>query len=359
MKVRGKHYRSIWREPGARQVQIVDQTLLPTAFEVRSLAGLEQALEAIRAMRVRGAPLIGVTAAYGVALAMMEAGDDAALQQACTRLQATRPTAVNLAWALQRIQERLGPIDPLDREEAAWREADAMAEEDVATNAAIGRHGAVLLKSLYQQFRRPVNVLTHCNTGWIACVDWGTALSAIYHAHEDGTPLHVWVEETRPRNQGALTAWELRENNVPHTYIVDNAGGHFMREGKVDLVLVGADRVSRAGDVANKIGTYQKALAARDNDIPFYAALPSSTIDWQIGEGMKEIEIEERSADEVRNVRGRAHDGISREVQVLDPASPVANPGFDVTPARLVTGIVTERGTVMPDRLAAQFHKET
>ncbi len=354
MNVHGKPYRSIWRDGDAHSVQIIDQTLLPDAFEVRTLSSMDQVIEAIRSMRVRGAPLIGITAAYGVAFAMEE-GSNEALAAACTRLQATRPTAVNLAWALERMRTRLADVDPLDRDALAWREADAMAEEDIATNAAIGRHGAVLLKSLHQQFGRPINILTHCNAGWIATVDWGTALSAIYHAHTDGVPLHVWVEETRPRNQGALTAWELRENGVPHTYIVDNAGGHMMQQGKVDLVLVGADRVSAQGDVANKIGTYQKALAARDNDIPFYAALPASTIDWDWQDGLAGIEIEERSGDEVRLLRGRGHDGISREIQILDKMSPVANPGFDLTPARLVTGIVTERGTAMPDRLAHLF----
>lgn len=357
MKVRGKHYRSLWRDGGSHVVHCIDQTLLPEIFEARTLVSLEQVVEAIRSMRVRGAPLIGVTAAYAVAMAMADGGSDAALTRACARLQATRPTAVNLAWALARMRGRLADIDPLDREEIAWKEADAMAEEDVATNAAIGRHGAVLLKSLHRQLERTVNVLTHCNAGWIACVDWGTALSAVYHAHDAAIPVHVWVEETRPRNQGRLTAWELREHGVAHTYIVDSAGGHLMQEGKVDLVLVGADRVTRAGDVANKIGTYPKALAARDNDIPFYAALPSSTIDWQIRDARKEIEIEERSADEVRLVRGRSHDGISREIQWLEAGSPVANPAFDITPARLVTGIVTERGTVMPDRLAALFQQ--
>ncbi len=358
MKVHGKHYRSLWRDGDAKRVQCIDQTQLPDVFEVHSLVSLEQVVEAIRSMRVRGAPLIGVTAAYGVALAMTEDGSDHALDVACRRLQATRPTAVNLAWALARMRERLAAADPLGREALAWLEADAMAEEDVSTNAAIGKHGAVLLKSLHQQLQRPVNILTHCNAGWIAGVDWGTALSAIYHAHDSGIPVHVWVEETRPRNQGRLTAWELRGHGVPHTYIVDNAGGHLMQHGKVDLVLVGADRVSRTGDLANKIGTYQKALAARDNDVPFYAALPSSTIDWQIGDALAEIAIEERAADEVRFVRGRSHDGLTRDVQVLDSDSPVANPGFDITPARLVTGIVTERGTVMPDRLVQLFHKD-
>jgi len=357
MKVHGKHYRSLWRDGEAKRVHCVDQTQLPEVFEVHTIVSLEQAVEAIRSMRVRGAPLIGVTAAYGVALAMTEDGSDHALDMACRRLQATRPTAVNLAWALRHMRQQVAPADPLDREAIAWREADAMAEDDATTNAAIGRHGAVLLKNLHQQLQRPVNVLTHCNAGWIACIDWGTALSAIYQAHDSGIPVHVWVEETRPRNQGRLTAWELRGHGVPHTYIVDNAGGHLMQHGKVDLVLVGADRVSRAGDVANKIGTYQKALAARDNDIPFYAALPSSTIDWQIGDALAEIDIEERSADEVRFVRGRSHDGLTREVQILEADSAVANPGFDITPARLVTGIVTERGTVMPDRLAQLFHR--
>jgi methylthioribose-1-phosphate isomerase len=359
MKVHGKSFRSIWRDPSQHGVRIIDQTLLPFAFEEKQLVSMEQAVDAIRGMRVRGAPLIGVTAAYGVALAMREDGSNTALDRACRQLQATRPTAVNLAWALARMKATLTPLDPLDREAAAWHLADELAEEDVATNAAIGRHGAVLLKSLHQQHGRTVNVLTHCNAGWIATVDWGTALSAIYHAHDEGTPVHVWVEETRPRNQGLLTAWELREHGVPHTYIVDNAGGHLMQHGQVDIVLVGADRVSRRGDVANKIGTYLKALSARDNDIPFYAAVPSSTIDWNLNDALAEIEIEQRHADEVRILRGRSHDGLTRDIQLLDPATPVANPGFDVTPARLVTGIVTERGIVMPDRLESLFRKST
>jgi methylthioribose-1-phosphate isomerase len=357
MKVHGRPYRSIWRDPSQHGVRIIDQTLLPFMFEERQLVSLEQVADAIRGMRVRGAPLIGVTAAYGVALAMIEDGSDASLDRACRMLQATRPTAVNLAWALARMRTALAAIDPLDRDTAAMREADAIADDDVAVNAAIGRHGAVLLKSLHQQFRRPVNVLTHCNAGWIATVDWGTALSAIYHAHDAGVPVHVWVEETRPRNQGLLTAWELREHGIPHTYIVDNAGGHFMQQGKVDIVLVGADRVSRRGDVANKIGTYQKALAARDNDIPFYAAVPASTIDWALDDARAGIEIEERHADEVRTIRGRDHDGITRDIHLLDNGSAVANPGFDVTPARLVTGIVTERGIALPDKLDTLFRK--
>jgi methylthioribose-1-phosphate isomerase len=357
MKIKGRSRTSIWANEGRRTVTIIDQTLLPFAVGEHELTSAAQAGEAIRAMRVRGAPLIGVTAAYGVAMAMQIDCTDGHLQDTCATLRTTRPTAVNLAWALDRMARLITRLPEPDRADAAWAWANAIAAEDVATNEAIGRNGLKLIQDLHNQHRRTINVLTHCNAGWIAAVDWGTALAPVYMAHDAGMDVHVWVEETRPRNQGLLTAWELREHGVPHTYIVDNAGGYFMQQGDVDIVIVGADRVSRKGDVANKIGTYLKALAAHDNHIPFYAAVPSSTIDWQLDDAMKEIDIEERSADEIRMLRGQSSEGLTRDFRLLDEASPVANPGFDITPARLVTGIITEAGIAAPDGLAALFHK--
>ena len=357
MKIKGRSRTSIWANDSRRTVTIIDQTLLPFAVGEIELTSAAQAVEAIRTMRVRGAPLIGVTAAYGVAMAMQIDSTDGHLQEACASLRSSRPTAVNLGWALDRMTRLIVRLPEPDRAEAAWAWANAIAAEDIATNEAIGNHGYKLLDALYHQHSRPINVLTHCNAGWIAAVDWGTALAPVYMAHDAGIEVHVWVEETRPRNQGLLTAWELRKHGVPHTYIVDNAGGYFMQQGNVDIVMVGADRVSGRGDVANKIGTYLKALAARDNNIPFYAAVPSSTIDWQLGDAMQEIDIEERNADEIRIVRGLSSDGLTRDFRLLDETTAVANPGFDVTPARLVTGIITEAGIAAPDGLAALFNK--
>ena len=376
MKIHGKSRTSIWVNDAVgstavaanttnaanttpHSVHIIDQTLLPFALEEHEMVSLEQTVEAIRSMRVRGAPLIGITAAYGIALAMNMDSTDTALQNACRALAATRPTAVNLAWSLERMKRVLTPLDELDRTDAAWREAGLMAREDIDTNAAIGRHGLELIRALYAKHHRVINVLTHCNAGALACVDWGTATAPIYMAHNAGIPVHVWVDETRPRNQGLLTAWELRERGVPHTYIVDNAGGHLLQYGKVDIVLVGVDRVSCHGDIANKIGTYQKALAAHDNKVPFYAATPSSSIDWQLDNAHQEIEIEERHADEIRHLRGQSADGIIRDFRILDEASAVANPGFDITPSRLISGIITERGIATPNNLAAMFPVES
>ncbi|MEP7157338.1 MAG: S-methyl-5-thioribose-1-phosphate isomerase [Betaproteobacteria bacterium] len=361
MKVGGKSFRSIWtandENAGTREVHIIDQARLPFTFETLVLRTRDETAHAIRAMQVRGAPLIGVTAAFGVALAMRQEASDTALKESIALLQATRPTAVNLAWALAAMNAHLVPLAPASRADAAWRLARTLADDDVATNEAIGNHGCTLLRAMHESLQRPVNVLTHCNAGWVATVDWGTALSCIYKAHEAGIPLHVWVDETRPRNQGLLTAWELREQVVPHTYIVDNAGGHMMQHGKVDVVLVGADRVSRAGDVANKIGTYLKALAAHDNGIPFYAALPVSTIDPALNDALAEIEIEERGEAEVRSVIGlQAENGSNTApALILHPDTRVSNPGFDVTPSRLVTGIITERGVFSPAQLAANI----
>ena len=344
MKVGDRHFRSIWADVPRARTHVIDQTRLPHAFEVRSLSTLEEAAEAIRAMRVRGAPLIGVTAAFGVALALERDNTDAGLKRAVATLKATRPTAVNLAWALGRMEQKLLSLKPLKRTEAAWTEAQAIADEDVALNEAIGKHGVGLIEKLHRKLKRPVNILTHCNAGWIATVDWGTVTAPLYMAHERGIPVHVWVDETRPRNQGLLTAWELANHGVPHTLIVDNAGGHLMQRGQVDLVLVGADRVSRNGDVCNKIGTYLKALAAQASGIPFYACVPTPTIDWTITDALAEIPIEERAPDEVRVVRGLDVHGAPSEVAIAGPSTPVANPAFDVTPAELVTGLVTEKG---------------
>ena len=344
MKVEGKPYRTIW-PAGDGTVEIIDQTRLPHEFATLRLATPGAAADAIRTMQVRGAPLIGATAAFGVALAMSDDGSDRALAAACRELGATRPTAVNLGWALDRMQALLAPLAPSERAEAAWRRAIEIADEDVALCRAIGEHGLALIRDAFEAAgsERPVNVLTHCNAGWLATVDWGTATAPIYLAHDQGIPVHVWVDETRPRNQGMLTAWELAGHGVPHTVIVDNAGGHLMQQGAVDLCITGTDRTTAAGDVANKIGTYLKALAAFDNGVPFYVALPGPTIDWSITDAA-DIPIEERDPAEVTTVTGRDRHGESVAVTVTPAGSPAANYGFDVTPARLVTGLITERG---------------
>ncbi|MDQ1345110.1 MAG: methylthioribose-phosphate isomerase [Pseudomonadota bacterium] len=359
MLVRGQAYRTIFVADDGWSVAVIDQTRLPFAFELLRLQAAEQAAQAICNMVVRGAPLIGVTAAYGVALGLRADATDVGLERVIGLLGATRPTAVNLRWALERMATVLGPESPERRVELAYAEAARMADEDVAACAAIGRHGAAILERLgASRGGEPVRVLTHCNAGWLACVDWGTALAPVYAAHDAGLALHVYVDETRPRNQGAaLTAFELGAHGVPHTVIADNTGGHLMQHGLVDVCLVGSDRTTAAGDVANKIGTYLKALAAHDNGVPFYAALPSSTIDWTIEDGVRDVPIEERAAREVTHVRGRADDGRLLDVEVVAPGSPVANPAFDVTPARLVTGIITERGVAPASRagLAALY----
>ena len=343
MKVGQDHYRSIWVEDDA--VRIIDQTRLPHDFVVVTLDTLERAAASIRDMWVRGAPLIGATAAYGVAVAMRADPSDAGLRHAHDLLIATRPTAVNLRWSLEEMAAHLSPLAPSARAESAFARAGQIAEEDVAINAAIGEHGLSVIRRIAEAKAGPVNILTHCNAGWLATVDWGTATAPIYKAHRAGIALHVWVDETRPRNQGAhLTAWEMQSQGIPHTLIVDNAGGHLMQHGEVDMVIVGTDRTTAQGDVCNKIGTYLKALAAQDNGVPFYVALPSPTIDWRVSEGLREIPIEERSADEVSFVQGRLDDGRVTRVRVSPEATPAANPAFDVTPARLVTGLITERG---------------
>jgi methylthioribose-1-phosphate isomerase len=350
MNIEGRHYRTIWpAEDGG--VTVIDQTKLPFAFEQKRLGTMEEAADAIRTMVVRGAPLIGATAAYGVALAMRAEASDAALAEAVRVLGATRPTAVNLHWALERMARVLRPAKTAERRARAFAEAARIAEEDVACCRSIGEHGAAIIREVAKRKSGPVNILTHCNAGWLATVDWGTALAPIYVAHDSGVKLHVWVDETRPRNQGAaLTAFELGAHGVPHTVIADNAGGHLMQHGEVDLCIVGSDRTTATGDVANKIGTYLKALAAHDNRVPFYAALPFSTIDWSLSDGVRQIPIEERSASEVTHMTGRSHDGHVAVVQVSAPGSPALNPAFDVTPARLVTGVITERGVAKASR---------
>jgi methylthioribose-1-phosphate isomerase len=347
VKVDGVPHRTIWLADDGWSVEIIDQTRLPHEFVTRSLSNLDDACAAIATMQVRGAPLVGATAAYGVCLQVRRDPGDAAVDAACRALFATRPTAVNLAWALVEMREALRGVAESERAAAAYQKAAAICDDDVATCRAIGEHGAKLIEAAAEQSgrRRAVNVLTHCNAGWLATVDWGTALAPVYLAHDSGVEVHVWVDETRPRNQGAsLTAWELLQHGVPHTVIADNAGGHLMQHGRVDLCLTGSDRTTARADVCNKIGTYLKALAARDNDVPFYVALPHSTIDWSLSDGVAEIPIEERDGAEVSRIRGMASDGRSLDVRLLPEGSPVANYAFDVTPARLVTGLITERG---------------
>jgi methylthioribose-1-phosphate isomerase len=347
MRVDGIWYRSVWVDPADQwSVHILDQTKLPWAVEILRLTEVAHVAHAIRSMQTRGAPLIGAVAAYGMALAVRDDPASEAMERDAALLAATRPTAINLRWAIERMLTRLRNTPQAKRAHVAYAEAALIADEDVAQSQAIGRHGAELIASAAARApSRAVNVLTHCNAGWLATVDWGSALAPIYTAHDAGIDVHVWVDETRPRNQGAaLTAWELGAHGVKHTVVADNAGGHLMQHGRVDLAIVGTDRVTRTGDVANKIGTYLKALAAHDNDVPFWVALPSSTIDWTVGDGVAEIPIEERDAAEVTDITGRAADGTITTVRVAAAGSPAANPAFDVTPARLVTGLITERG---------------
>lgn len=343
MLVNDTPHRSIWLADDEWRVEIIDQTKLPHSFAVARLETLEDAVIAIKDMLVRGAPLIGATAAYGFCLGLRAGAD---IDEISASLLESRPTAVNLRWAVERMERQLSHLSGSERIKAAYREAALICDEDAGANEALGRHGLEIIRDIWvsKGEKGRINILTHCNAGWLATVDWGTALAPIYKAVEAGIPLHVWVDETRPRNQGAhLTAWELAAAGIPHHLIVDNAGGHLMQHGKVDLCIVGTDRTAASGDVCNKIGTYLKALAAADNNIPFYVALPGSTIDWTVQDGVS-IPIEERAQDEVLQVQGCDEDGMASSVQIAPAATPAANPAFDVTPARLVTGLITERG---------------
>jgi methylthioribose-1-phosphate isomerase len=351
MNYQGKRWRTIWRNADDT-VGVIDQRLLPHEFKTLTLRTMEDCADAIRNMTVRGAPLIGATAAYGMCFAIRDDPEDISPGGAFKTLLATRPTAINLLWALNQMVSAVSQLPAAKRLERVWQRAAELCDKDVETNEAIGRNGLAIFREMLakksggqQALPAKLNVLTHCNAGWLACVDWGTALAPIFMAHDAGMPVHVWVDETRPRNQGAsLTAWELNQHGVPHTVIVDNAGGHLMQHGLVDLCIVGTDRTTAQGDVCNKIGTYLKALAARDNGVPFYVALPSSTIDWTIRDGLTEIPIEQRAATEVTMLRGKTADGSLAEIQVTPDGSPACNYGFDVTPARLVTALITEKG---------------
>ena len=351
MNIDGKHYRTIWLNPDGWSVEIIDQTKLPFQFGTITLKTLDDAARAISTMQVRGAPLIGATAAYGVCLGLRDDQSYEVLDRACETLAATRPTAINLRWALEEMQKAVRNLPHEARLAAAYARAAQICDEDVENNGRIGENGLGIIRAHAEKKKgERVNILTHCNAGWLACVDWGTALAPIYRAHNEGIPIHIWVDETRPRNQGAsLTAWELGEHGVPHTVIVDNAGGHLMREGLVDLCIVGTDRTTAGGDVANKIGTYLKALAAHDNDIPFYVALPSPTIDWEIESGAA-IPIERRDTREVTHIEGWTEEGRRVAVRLTPADSPAANYAFDVTPARLVTALITERGICSASR---------
>jgi methylthioribose-1-phosphate isomerase len=346
MKINGKAYRTIWLAPDGWSVEVIDQTRLPHELVVIPLKSMEDAARAILTMQVRGAPLIGATAAYGLAMAIRQDTSDEAIDRAVDYLAKQRPTAINLRWALEEMRRAVQNLPHYERVAAAYKRAAEICDNDVETCRRIGEHGLKIIRDIAakKQPGEAVKVLTHCNAGWLACVDWGTATSPIYQAHDAGIPVHVWVDETRPRNQGAaLTAFELGSHGVPHTIVVDNAGGHLMQHGDVDMVIVGTDRVAANGDVANKICTYLKALAAEDNGVPFYVALPHSTIDWTLKSGST-IPIEERSSDEVLKMSGRLPDGSVVTVEIAAPGSPAGNPAFDVTPARLVTGFITERG---------------
>jgi methylthioribose-1-phosphate isomerase len=355
VKVAGKSMRSIWLEPDGWSVGVIDQTALPHRLVTKRLTTLADAAHAIGAMVIRGAPLIGAAAAYGVCLALRDDASDEALERAYATLVATRPTAINLKWALDEMMAVVRNQPRSERTAAAYRRAAEIGEEDIVINRAIGRNGLPLIEAIAAR-KKPgerVNVLTHCNAGWLATVDVGTALAPVYTAYDEGIAIHVFADETRPRNQGAsLTAWELGQHGVPHTLIADNTGGHLMQHGLVDLVIVGTDRVTADGDVCNKIGTYLKALAAQDNNVPFYVALPSPTIDFTVADGVAEIPIEQRAPDELASMTGRTADGRIETVRIAPADTPIANYGFDVTPARLVTGLITERGVIAASRAA-------
>ena len=355
MKVDGVPYRTIWLDSDGWSVNVIDQTRLPHAFEIANLRSLEDACRAIRTMVVRGAPLIGATSAYGMYLALCDDPSDETMESAYGQLIATRPTAVNLRWALDRMWEALLPVPPSERVDQARSLCGEIADEDVTVCESIGRHGLEIIRDVHEAkgSDEPVNILTHCNAGWLGTVDWGTATAPVYMAHDAGIPVHVWVDETRPRNQGAgLTAWELGMHGVPHTLVVDNVGGHLMQHGMVDLCMVGTDRTTRTGDVCNKIGTYLKALAAKDNGVPFYVCLPGTTIDWTIRDGIGEVPIEQRDGNEVTLVSGTLPGGGIATVSIAPDRTAAANYAFDVTPARLVESLITERGVVSPDETA-------
>lgn len=359
MKINGKHFRSLWWNSDAGVLEIIDQRWLPHELRIQPVHEMQDFVDAIYEMRVRGAPLIGATAAYGMARAMALDPSDHNLHAAWTTLEKTRPTAINLRWALDRCRAALRPVPPEGRAAAALELAHLIADEDVEINRKIGANGLSIIRDIASKKPdgEPVRLLTHCNAGWIATVDWGTATSPMYQAHDAGIPIHVWVDETRPRNQGALTSWELGSHAIPHTYIVDNAGGHLMQHGLVDMVIVGTDRTTRRGDVCNKIGTYLKALAAHENGVPFYVALPSPTIDWAVDDGVAEIPIEERNATETTHIMGKTESGEIGAVQVTPEGTPGGNPAFDVTPNRFITGLITERGVcpATPEGLAGLF----
>ena len=363
MLIDGKPYRTIWLASDEDAVEIIDQTRLPHDFVVLRLETLEQAAHAIRSMQVRGAPLIGATAAYGLALAMRSDPGDDNLAAAGAALLETRPTAVNLRWAIESVSDTLRPLAPSERATTAYARAAEICDEDVEICRSIGAHGKALIEQARQAKAEQgtVNILTHCNAGWLATVDWGTALAPVYMAHDAGIPVHVWVDETRPRNQGAgLTAWELAQHGVPHTVIADNVGGHLMQHGEVDLCITGTDRTTASGDVCNKIGTYLKALAAHDNDVPFYVGLPGPTIDWRVDDGVRQIPIEQRDGRELTEVTGRTEAGEITTVRITPETSPAANYAFDVTPARLVTALITERGvcTASPEGLLGLYPEQ-
>lgn len=345
MRIEGNHYQTIWKKEGSSNViQVIDQRVLPHQFVIQDISNVQEAATAISDMIVRGAPLIGVTAAYGLYLTCLTDSSDESLSESAALLKASRPTAVNLAWAVDLVMDELQSLPEADRASSALEVAEGIKADDIEICRQIGIHGLEIIKGLYEKKQRTINILTHCNAGWLATVDWGTATSPIYQAVQAGIPVHVWVDETRPRNQGAnLTAFELLQEEIPHTLIADNTGGHLMQHGMVDMVIVGTDRTTAQGDVANKIGTYLKALAAYDNQVPFYVALPSSTIDWSIEDGIREIPIEQRSGDEVTSIWGWSEGKVS-QVRLSPEGTPAANYGFDVTPARLITGLITDRG---------------
>ncbi len=350
MRINGKAWKSIWLDEDNDSIGIIDQTKLPHFLETRKLMSYKDVFNAIKNMLVRGAPLIGVSGAYGLALGVKEDASDSAIYEYFNVLNSARPTAVNLNWALTRVYEKIKKVDSKYRYELAINEAKAIEIEDVEMCSSIGEYGKSIIEKIEKEKKfsgnaKTINILTHCNAGWLATVDWGTALAPIYKAHRNGVDLHVWVDETRPRNQGAsLTAFELQGENIPHTIIVDNAGGYLMQNNQVDLVIVGSDRTTSTGDVCNKIGTYLKALAAKDCGVPFYVTLPVSTIDWEINNGLKEIPIETRKAEEVSKITGINSCGDIETINIVPESSNCFNPSFDITPANLVTGLITEKG---------------